>query len=141
MKFEVKVERHYPYAVADVWDGLTTNEGISDWLMDTDNFKPDAGHRFEMTCLNEAGKVDVYRCQVLDLDPLHRMVWSWVMDDKQGDGETEVEFRLSATDTGTTVIMSHRGDLDQATIDRFKSGWQSKLDQLAETLIRRRDAH
>ena len=141
MKFEVNLERYYPHTVAEVWDGLTTNEGISDWLMETSNFKPRAGHRFEMTCLDEAGNVDVYRCQVLELDPPHHLVWSWVMAGKEKGNKAEVEFRLSATDTGTTVLLSHRGDLDQVTIDRFKSGWESKLDLLAETLVQRREVH
>lgn len=29
MKFEVEVERHYPHAITDVWQGLTTSEGQS----------------------------------------------------------------------------------------------------------------
>lgn len=140
MKFELKVERHYPHTVAEVWDGLTTNEGISDWLMETSNFRPEAGHRFEMSCLDDAGHLDVYRSEVLELDPPHRMVWSWVLAGEEDTGTSEVEFRLVPTDTGTTVTLIHRGDLDQAAIDRFKSGWQPKLDQLAETLIRHNQA-
>lgn len=139
MKFELKVERHYPHTAAEVWDGLTTNEGISDWLMESSNFKPEAGHRFEMSCVDDAGKLDVYRCEVLELDPPHRMLWSWMLAGGEAASRSEIEFRLGSTDTGTTVTLIHRGDLNQATIDRFKSGWQPRLDQLAETLNRRNE--
>ena len=137
MKFEVEVARHYPHAIADVWDAITTNEGVSDWLLETNDFEAEIGHHFEMTCLDDAGNLDVYRCQVLEIDPPNRMVWSWILAGKEDEGLTEVEFRLTATDTGTRVRLLHRGDRDQATIDRFKSGWPYKLDRLAETLVRR----
>lgn len=137
MKFKIELERHYPHSITDVWEGITTNEGISDWLLDTNDFNAETGHRFDMTCVNDDGSVDVYRCQVLEIDPPHRMLWSWALAGKESEDLTEVEFRLKATDTGTTVTLVHRGDRDKATIDRFKSGWPYKLDRFAETLAKR----
>jgi len=137
MKFKLELERHYPHSITDVWEGIASNEGISDWLLDTNNFKAVAGHQFDLTCVNEDGSLDVYRCQILEIDPPTRMLWSWVLAGKESEGLTEVEFRLKATDTGTTVTLIHRGDRDKATIDRFKSGWPYKLDRLAETLANR----
>jgi len=139
MKFEVEVERHYPHSIREVWDGLTTNAALSDWLLETTNFQPEVGHRFEMTCLDNDGHLDVYRCQVLDLDPPNRMVWSWVIAGNEDQGLTEVEFRLTALDTGTRLQLLHRGDRDKAMLDRFKAGWPYKLDQLEEVLGRRQD--
>jgi uncharacterized protein YndB with AHSA1/START domain len=140
MKFKLEVERNYPHTITDVWDGITTNEGLSDWLLETNNFTAEAGHRFEMTCPNDDGTIDIYRCQVLEIDPPHRMLWSWVIAGKESEGLTEVEFRLTETDTGTTVKLTHRGDRDKATIDRFRSGWPYKLDRLAEVLERRENS-
>jgi uncharacterized protein YndB with AHSA1/START domain len=137
MKFKLEIEQHYPHPITDVWEGITTNEDISDWLLDTNNFKAEAGHGFEMTCVNDDGSMDVYRCQVLEIEQPHRMLWSWVLVGKESEGLTEVEFHLKGTDTGTTVTLIHRGDRDKATIDRFKSGWPFKLDRLAETLAER----
>ena len=137
MRFEIEIERVYPHAINDVWAAITTNEGISEWLLETTSFKPEVGHRFEMTCKNDDGSIDVYRCQVLAIEPPHRMLWSWVLAGKEDQGLTEVEYRLETTGTGTHVTLLHRGDRDQATIDRFKSGWQLKLDLLAQTLNER----
>lgn len=137
MKFEVILERHYPHSITDVWDGLATNEAISEWLMETNNFKAEAGHRFEMTCVDDVGNLDVYRCKVLQVDPPNLMLWSWVLAGNEERGQTEVEFRLTATDTGTRVQLLHRGDRDEEMLKRFKTGWPDKLDRLAEMLDRR----
>ena len=134
MKFEVVVERHYPHSIGEVWAGLTTNDAISEWLLETVNFKAELGHRFEMTCVDENGNLDVYRCQVLEMDPPNRMLWSWVLAGNEDEGLTEVEFRLTALDTGTRLELLHRGDRGKAMLDRFKAGWPHKLDRLAEVL-------
>lgn len=137
MKFEVSVERHYPHSVSDVWDGLTTSEAISEWLLETRNFAAEAGARFEMHCTDDSGHLDEYRCEVLEIDPPRRMVWSWALAGNEDKGATEVEFILTPTDTGTTVTLIHRGDRDPEMLERFKAGWPYKLDQLAEVLDRR----
>jgi len=134
MKFEVEVERHYPHPIGEVWDGLTTNEAISEWLLETSSFEARVGHRFAMTCLDGSGNLDVYRCQVLEVDRPNRMVWSWVLSGNEDQGLTEVEFLLTATDTGTRVVLKHRGDRNKEMLERFKDGWPYKLDQLAEVL-------
>jgi hypothetical protein len=64
------------------------------------------------------------------------MVWSWVLAGSEDKGVTEVEFKLQATDTGTTVTLIHRGDRDPEMLERFKAGWPHKLDQLARVLNR-----
>lgn len=139
MKFEVEVSRHYPHAIEKVWQGLTTNQAISEWLLETNNFKPEAGHHFEMTCVDEGGNLEVYRCQVLEIDPPRRMVWSWVLTGREDLGLTEVEFRLESTRTGTKVTLLHRGDRDPTTIERFKGGWPYKLERLADVLVGQQD--
>lgn len=134
MKFEIEVKRHFPHPIDDVWAGLTSNAAISEWLMEADSFEPRPGQHFDMTCVNEDGEVDVYRCQVLELDPPDRMVWSWVLAGNEAQGRTEVEFRLTATEAGTTVKLIHRGDRDRAMLERFKAGWPYKFDQLGALL-------
>ena len=138
MKVEVQVERHYPHSIREVWEGLTTNEAISEWLLETTNFEAEVGHRFEMTCVDNNGDIEIYRCQVLELDPPNRMVWSWVLASDKDQELTEVEFRLTAVDTGTRVQLVHRGDRDKAMLERFKAGWPRKLDQLGLVLDERR---
>jgi len=134
MKFEVSIERTYPHPVSAVWDGLTTDAGITEWLMETNNFVPEVRHRFQMSCVDGDGHLDFYHCVVLAIEPPHRMVWSWVLQGNEERGLTEVEFLLKATDSGTTVTLIHRGDRDKDMLERFKLGWPHKLDQLADVL-------
>ena len=136
MKFEVAVTRQYPHSIEKVWEGLTSEAAISDWLMHARGFVAEAGCRFEMSCANEDGDEDIYRCEVLELDPPKRMRWSWVLGGNEARRSTEVEFRLKSKGDGTEVTVFHRGDRDKKMLERFRSGWPDKLDQLAETLLR-----
>ncbi|MDX1406256.1 MAG: SRPBCC domain-containing protein [Woeseiaceae bacterium] len=136
MKFEIALERVYPHPIDEVWAGLTTSEAISEWLMETNNFVAQVGHRFEMRCLDDHGHEDVYRCEVLDLEPPTRMRWSWVLRGNEDRGHTEVEFRLEPADAGTRLTLWHRGDRDKEMLERFRLGWPDKLEQLAGLLDR-----
>jgi uncharacterized protein YndB with AHSA1/START domain len=136
MKFEVSVTRHYPQSIEKVWEGLTSEDAISEWLMPARGLVAEVGCRFEMSCTNEDGDEDIYRCEVLELDPPKRMRWSWVLVGNEARGATEVEFRLKPKEDGTEVTVYHRGDRDKEMLERFKSGWPAKLDLLAERLSR-----
>jgi len=139
MKFELKFERFYPYPVAQVWDGLTSNEALSEWLMDTSGFKAEIGQAFEMTCADRDGQLDVYRCRVVEVEAPFRMRWSWVLLGREHEGSMDVEFLLEAAGDGTTVRVFHRGDANKSFIDDFGSGWPGKLDALQAIVRRRRE--
>lgn len=136
MKFEVTVTRHYAQQIEEVWEGLTNEAAISEWLMTARGFVAEGGCRFEMSCTNEDGDEDIYRCEVLELVPPKRMRWSWTLVGNEAQGATEVEFRLKSRGDGTEVTVFHRGNRDKEMLERFRSGWPAKLDQLAETLLR-----
>lgn len=136
MKFEVAVTRHFPHSINKVWEGLTNEAAISEWLMPARGFAAEAGCRFEMSCASEDGDEDIYRCEVLELNPPMRMRWSWVLVGNEARGSTEVEFRLKSKGNGTEVTVFHRGDRDKKMLEKFRSGWPAKLDQLAEMLTR-----
>lgn len=132
MKFEVAISRRYPHSIEAVWAGLTSRAAISEWLMPTNDFIGEAGSSFEMTCIGETGHTEIYRCEVLELDPPRRMRWSWLLAGDESQGVTEVEFRLEPTDDGTELTVFHRGDRSKEMLERFKAGWPFKLDQLAD---------
>lgn len=133
MKFAISFERVYPHPIDNVWRGLTERGALGEWLMTTD-FVPEEGRSFRMWCEREDGQTDVYLCKVLVLEPPHRMVWSWVLEGREKDGDTRVEFRLTEVEDGTVLVIEHSGDRDPETIERFKGGWPVKLEQLATAL-------
>lgn len=133
MRFDLSFERTYLHPLADVWQVLTDASALGAWLMETD-FSPVIGREFRMWCDDGRGGTDLYLCKVLELDPLHRMVWSWVLDGQQAAGQTLVEFRLEKVPAGTRLSVRHTGDRDPQGIDKFKSGWPAKLDALEQSL-------
>ncbi|HSM42014.1 MAG TPA: SRPBCC domain-containing protein [Afifellaceae bacterium] len=135
MKFDITFDRIFPHRLEKVWQAVTDRTTLSAWLMETD-FVPEGGREFQMWCDDGEGGEDRHLCRVLDIEPPNRMLWSWVLRGRQGDGETIVEFVLEEVADGTRLTIRHRGDRDPDTIERFKSGWPYKLEQLATVFDR-----
>lgn len=133
MKFDIDFERVYSHPINTVWRALTESKALAAWLMDND-FVARKGHAFNMWCEDDAGGTDHYVCRVLELDPPRRMLWSWLLDGRQSEGETLVEFRLETVESGTRLTVRHSGDRDRDTVEKFKGGWPEKLTQLQELL-------
>lgn len=133
MRFDISFERTYPHPVATVWRALTDPALLGRWLMETD-FVAEPGREFRMWCENAEGGRDRYLCRVLEYEPPRRMLWSWVLDGRQGEGATHVEFTLTEVAQGTHLTVRHTGDRDPNIIEAFKGGWPVKLDQLDAAL-------
>jgi uncharacterized protein YndB with AHSA1/START domain len=133
MKFEIAFERVYPHPPEKIWRALTDPVALGEWLMETD-FVPEVGRTFTMWCDDREGGTDTYICTLLEYDPPNRMLWSWVLDGSQDQGDTYVEFKVEAVASGTRVTITHTGDRDPDTIEKFKGGWPYKLDQLGTVL-------
>lgn len=133
MKFSIELSETYPHPRDEVWRALTDAGALGQWLMETD-FVPENGRAFTMWCDDGAGGRDVYRCRLLEIEPPQRMLWSWLLEGASSQPPTTVEFRLEEVDGGTRVTVVHSGDRDEATIERFRSGWPWKLAQLGATL-------
>jgi uncharacterized protein YndB with AHSA1/START domain len=92
MKLNVLLVEDFSHPVEKVWRTLTDPDALRVWLMDND-FEPRIGKRFVL-CGGEVpptgrGWVE---CELLELEPPKRMLWSWVH--KEGDPPSRVEFRL-----------------------------------------------
>lgn len=133
MKFALDFDKTFPHPIERVWHALTDRAALAQWLMDTD-FVPEAGREFSLWCPGGDGGTDHYRCEVLELDPPRRMVWSWVLEGRESEGATRVEFSLEPVPGGTRLRLRHSGDRDPQTIEAFRHGWPEKLDALEQTL-------
>src|SRR5258708_35949025 len=69
------VERVMPHAPVKIWRALTQCHLIAEWLMQND-FQPVVGHKFQFRSKPMAGWNGVADCEVLVVEPLHRLVWS-----------------------------------------------------------------
>lgn len=91
MNADIDLTVSYPYQPSQFWSALTSSDALAAWLMPND-FRPVAGHRFTLRTRPRPafGFDGIVRCEVLELDPPHRMVWSR----SGGSIDTTVTFTL-----------------------------------------------
>jgi uncharacterized protein YndB with AHSA1/START domain/uncharacterized glyoxalase superfamily protein PhnB len=105
MKTDIEVTRVYPHPIDRVWAALISAEGLSTWLMPSD-FVSEVGHEFTFQTAPRPNFDGIVRCRVIEIDPPHRMVWSWA----GGGLDTTVDFTLTVLDAGSTRFrMRHQG--------------------------------
>ncbi|MCA9728475.1 MAG: SRPBCC domain-containing protein [Candidatus Eisenbacteria bacterium] len=102
----IHFERTYPHPIEHVWEAIATARGLSAWLMPTD-FEPRAGHRFQFRWKKVPGWRGFVDCEVLAIEPMHRLTFSW--KGEEGQKPTTVTFRLEAVGDGTRLIFDHTG--------------------------------
>ena len=103
MKADIDATVVYPHPVELVWSALTSSEALAAWLMPND-FAPEIGRHFTFTTKPAPGFDGIVRCQVVELDPPKRMVWTWA----GGRIDTTVTFTLEATGAGHTRLRMHQ---------------------------------
>lgn len=104
MKSEIRIERTYSHGRAKVWRALTEPDLLSAWLMPND-FAPRLGHKFTFRTDPGPGFDGIVHCEVRELDPPSRMVWTW----RGGPIDTVVTFELTEVEGGTRLRMTQSG--------------------------------
>jgi uncharacterized protein YndB with AHSA1/START domain len=124
----VVVEREFAHSPEKIWRALTQPHLIAEWLMKND-FKPDVGHRFNLSA--DWGAVD---CQVLEAEPHKTLSYTWNTKDLR----SVVTWTLTPTRTGTHLRMEQTGfQPDQQPYYRgAQSGWPRFLGNLEQMLER-----
>jgi uncharacterized protein YndB with AHSA1/START domain len=134
MKLNVFLVEDFPHPVEKVWRSLTDPDALRVWLMDND-FEPRVGKRFILRGRRvPLGSRGWHECEVLEIEPPRRMVWSWIVN--EDDAPTRVEFRLEEIGRGTRLTLSHTGEIDPITNARLTEGWPGKLADLGAHLSR-----
>jgi uncharacterized protein YndB with AHSA1/START domain len=138
MRLDVALDELLPHPIDAVWAALTDAEAISDWLMRTENFRPQVGTRFRLKTrdLSPDGWVEA---QVLELDPPRRMVWAWSVD--QTAPTTTVTFELTPQGDETRLTLTHVGNIDASIVERLSNGWPGRIRELALVAGRNKEEH
>lgn len=131
MNLDVVVDEMLPHPVEAVWRALTDNAAISEWLMETGDFKPVVGVRFTLKTqrLSEDGWV---RAQVTELEPPLRMVWAWSVD--EAASPTTITFELTPEAGGTRLTLTHVGEIDAVVGALLRDGWPGRIELLRRSL-------
>ncbi|MGH7554652.1 MAG: SRPBCC family protein [Longimicrobiales bacterium] len=128
MRRDLHFEMYYPHAPEKVWRALTDRRAIERWLM-PDDFEPRVGHRFRFVSKPTGGWDGIVNCEVLELEPNRRLVYTW----KTNMLDTQVAFTLEPDGTGTRLRVDHTG------FDGFRAwmvsllmggGWSKVMKQI-----------
>jgi uncharacterized protein YndB with AHSA1/START domain len=111
-------EVRFPHPPERVWRALTDRAELSAWLMPND-FTPEEGARFH---LDARPSHPLFECEVLELDPPHRLRSRWLVDGEP----TNVTFELRADAGGTVLRVEHEG-LPSVERPKFDGGWGAKF--------------
>ena len=129
----VIVEREVAFPPEKIWRALTQPHLIEEWLMKND-FKPVAGHRFNLRKDPQPDLSIVIDCQVLVVEPNKTLSYTWAAYGL----ESVVTWTLTPTSTGTRLRMEQSGfppDQKQA-YHGARHGWQQFFANLEQVLAR-----
>jgi len=131
------MEELFTVPIERVWHALTDSRMIERWLMRADGFEAKVGARFTLRDEPSADCLGDVECEVLELSPPHRMVWSWHGADDPAT--TRLVIELKADSRGTRLTLRHTGEADERTVRGTTGGWTHKLRALTELLITQGD--
>ena len=132
MRLDISMQELFPVPIDRVWQALTDPGMIERWLIRPDGYEAKVGARFtlrETSRENCRGQVE---CEVLELTPPNRMVWSWRA--AEDPATTRVVIDLDVDERGTRLTLRHTGESDERTVRGTTGGWTDKLGALAELL-------
>lgn len=110
-----------------VFEHLVTEEGLTAWMGHRADLDPTPGGRFAVDIAGHP-----VRGEFLHLEPPHRVVvtWGFAGSEDLPTGASTVEFRLTATASGTRVDLRH-SDLPEPEVPGHAHGWANFLPRLA----------
>lgn len=125
---EIVEQVRYQEPIDIVWAALTSRELVSEWLMPTRDYAAVAGHRFRFNAPRMPGWDGVIDCEVLEVTPTTRLVWSWRGSNMRA--ATRVSFTLVPDGNGTVLTLEHTGwkGLGGFFLSRMhRGGWGGKF--------------
>jgi uncharacterized protein YndB with AHSA1/START domain len=135
MRLDISMEELFPVPIDRVWHALTDPGMIERWLMSTDGYEAMVGTRFTLRSEPRGDCHGHVECEVLELSPPHRIVWSW--RGSEDPATTRLVIELEDKGQRTRLTLRHTGEADEHTIKGTTGGWTDKLGALAELLTTR----
>lgn len=132
---KIVIDYSFKEPPSEVWRALTDSKLLAQWLMAND-MQAVVGHQFTFREKPQDDWDGIVHCQVLEVDPPKKLVYSW----QGGNGKDDPEFpRLDTIVTWTLEPTVEGGTLLHLLHDGFQptdyafqvigSGWRSMLTQ------------
>jgi len=136
VKRDLHFDVFYPHPIERVWAAVTDSKAMAEWLMPND-FEPRVGHRFTFTTQPQPGFDGIVHCEVREIIPPERLVFSWA----GGGIQTMLTIKLEPATGGTRLLLDQTGFEGVRAIAVsyiLGNGWPGILNKkLAELLNRR----
>ena len=108
MKKTIRHQFTFPQSPEVVWEYLTDSQRLAQWLM-PNTLQPILGHQFQFQArpMPKFGFDGVIHCEVLEIIPFKKLVYSW----KGGFLDSVVVWTLESSDDskGTLLTLEHKG--------------------------------
>jgi uncharacterized protein YndB with AHSA1/START domain len=135
---DIVVEETFPHPPQKIWKALTAGDLIGRWLMPSTGFEAVQGKRFTFQTRPGGAWDGVIHCQVLEVIPNERLVYSWKggHEDNVGYGaplDTVVTWTLTRTANGTRLRLVHAGFVvprNESALETMGGGWKKVVPNL-----------
>jgi uncharacterized protein YndB with AHSA1/START domain len=124
-----------PHAPAKVWRSLTEPALLSEWMLPVLDLQLEPGAPFTFRADPQPGWDGVVHCRILDVEPLRKISYTWAVGDAL---DTVVSFTLTATETGTHVLLVQSGFRpdQKRNFGGARYGWRVMGERLITLLAR-----
>ena len=130
---DIIVEQVFPHAPETIWKTLTDGELMLRWLpMPSAGFQAVEGARFTFQTTPAGAWDGVIQCQVLEVVPNERLVYSWRGGHEGNVGygaslDTVVAWTLARVGVGTRIRLVHAGFVrpgNDMAFENMSGGWR-----------------
>jgi uncharacterized protein YndB with AHSA1/START domain len=127
---EIRIERVLPATIATVYDAWTRADLLVQWYCPNPDLelKVKADVRPGGDYVVEMGP-HVVRGTYLEVEPPHRLVFSWKWDGT-ADDPTQVSVELTEVDGGTRMVLLHTGFATAEDAANHQLGWDPEILRL-----------
>ena len=133
------ITQSFNVSVEKVWAAITTKEQMVQWFFNA-IISFDATEGFETSFnIHNIGKDYLHVWKVLEVIPLHKIVYSWKYADYAGD--SYVVWELTTNQDITTLTLTHNGqnsfpqDNPDFSRENCIAGWQMFINQRLKTYL------
>jgi uncharacterized protein YndB with AHSA1/START domain len=137
----IRKEAFYPFPPQKVWVAITDPRALAEWLMPND-FQPIVGHKFRFQCDPMPLCALLTECEVLEVDPPRKLVYTWTAyfkKDRPPTGKTTVTWTLTPEAGGTRLVLLHEGVQNIPFIPRnlMRFGWGTIVKRFIPKIVAR----
>ena len=144
--YVLSVEREFKAPAATVFQAWTDPDILTQWfgpegvVCQSAQVDLTVGGIYRLTLKPPDGQISIVHGQYREIDPPHRLVFTWILDDQQCEGsaglyaDTLVTIDLKDLGATTRLILTHELLPTEAAQESHAAGWQGCLDSLTAVI-------